>query len=112
MTSTITSDGSPTPRKGGRFGAEDLRIDTSPEVLGMAVGSRHPFPHYPTYNWPLTPHMQGVKRPNEPLGISTRGNQMMLQPPVQGRPAADSYKVRCLSIPFRLDPLTIPEAQG
>ncbi|KAF2660251.1 ARM repeat-containing protein [Lophiostoma macrostomum CBS 122681] len=94
MTSTITSDGSPTPRKGGRFGAEDLRVDTSPEVLGMAVGSRHPFPHFSAYNWPLTPHMQGVKRPSEPLGISTRGNQLVPQLPVQGRTATDSYKLK------------------
>ncbi|KAF2471394.1 ARM repeat-containing protein [Lindgomyces ingoldianus] len=38
MSLNITSDGSPTPRKGSaRFLADDLRVDTSPEVLGLAL---------------------------------------------------------------------------
>lgn len=77
MSFNITADGSPTPRK-ARFLADDLRIDTSPEVLGMAaaVGSR--YQQFPLYrpDPSLTFNMQGMKRP---LGSSAL-NQPLLPP--------------------------------
>ncbi|KAF2688754.1 ARM repeat-containing protein [Lentithecium fluviatile CBS 122367] len=81
MSFNITADGSPTPRKAvGRFAVpDDLRLDTSPEGLGMAVGARHHHQHYPLYrgfNSSLTSNLQGMKRP---LGTSTQHNQMMPQ---------------------------------
>ncbi|KAF2710945.1 ARM repeat-containing protein [Pleomassaria siparia CBS 279.74] len=68
MSLNITSDGSPTPRKGAaRFSvAEDLRVDTSPEGLGMAaVGSRHPLAPY-RFGGPFltSKSQQGLKRLN------------------------------------------------
>jgi hypothetical protein len=86
MSFNITADGSPTPRKAiGRFPVpDDLRLDTSPEGLGLAVGSRYQQQHYPLYrgfNSSLTPNMQGMKRP---LGSSTQVNQMMPQQSVDG----------------------------
>jgi hypothetical protein len=77
MAFNITSDGSPTPRKGpARYNmpSGDLRIDTSPEVLGQASGSsQNYFPHglHPSFGSSLTTNLQGLKRP---LGISTMGN--------------------------------------
>jgi hypothetical protein len=95
MSFNITSDGSPTPRKAmGRFPVpDDLRLDTSPEGLGMAVGSRHQNQHYPYYrgfNSSLTYHQQGMKRP---LGPSTHFNQMVPQQ------AVDGFKVSQVSHP-------------
>ncbi|KAF2269010.1 ARM repeat-containing protein [Lojkania enalia] len=110
----MTTDGSPTPRKNvTRFSmAEDLKVDTSPEGLGLAVGSRHPIPTrmpppdaslYRAYHPSLTNNFQGVKRPNStpdgshPLGSSAHGNLVMLPPPQQplkfgNRTAQDSFK--------------------
>ncbi|KAF1935471.1 ARM repeat-containing protein [Clathrospora elynae] len=80
MSFNITSDGSPTPRKGpSRFAmAGDLRIDTSPEVLGQAVGSMslNYYPFQRAFGSPLTSNMQGMKRP---LGSSALASQPMLQ---------------------------------
>jgi hypothetical protein len=102
MSLNITSDGSPTPRKQSRFPIGDLRVDTSPELLGMAVGSRHPFPsrmHQSTTaqrfgNASLTSATQGVRRPGPtetsvPLMTSTRDNQV--QPTHM---TMEGYKVR------------------
>jgi hypothetical protein len=95
MSFNITSDGSPTPRKGvSRFcrTAGDLKIDTSPELLGQAVGGfsqnhHHPFALYRAFGSSLTANMQGAKRP---LGVSTLGNQHMM---MQQQNAFDGYKV-------------------
>lgn len=97
MSLNITSDGSPTPRKGSaRFSiAEDLRVDTSPEVLGMAVGSRHPLASYRFNNPFLTNTMQGVKRPNSasrPLTSSAYGFQAPL-PTMTAGMGSEAYKV-------------------
>jgi hypothetical protein len=92
MSFNITSDGSPTPRKGpSRFSkAGDLTIDTSPEVLGQAVGgmsqNHYPFTLYRAFGSSLTSNVQGMKRP---LGTSTLANQPM--PPQQH--TFDGYKV-------------------
>ncbi|KAH7112154.1 armadillo-type protein [Dendryphion nanum] len=116
MTHNITSDGSPTPRK-GLFSStsDDLRLDNSPDTVGMVVGSKQHFPlsklnAYTSKNWrsekqPLTSNVQGVKRPNStshdasiPLVTSGRGNHGMLPPQQQyfahsSNPiAADGYK--------------------
>lgn len=80
MAFNITSDGSPTPRKVlTRFNmpSGDLRVDTSPEVLGQINGnsqSYYPFGHYPPFGSSLTSSLQGLKRP---LGTSTMGNVTM-----------------------------------
>jgi hypothetical protein len=94
MSFNITSDGSPTPRKGvSRFcrTAGDLKIDTSPEILGQAVGgfsqNHHPFALYRAFGSSLTANMQGARRP---LGVSTLGNQHMMMPQQN---AFDGYKV-------------------
>lgn len=99
MSLNITADGSPTPRKAqGRFAnmvADQLVVDTSPEVLG-AVGSGYPnSKQYPAHYWPspLTSRVQGVKRP---LNITTtRGNigRPLDQPP-HSASAVDGFKVR------------------
>jgi hypothetical protein len=94
MSFNITSDGSPTPRKGtmrfSRAGA-DLKIDTSPEVLGQAVGSygqnHYPFALYRALGPSLTANMQSGKRP---LGASAQGNQQAMMPQQN---AFDGYKV-------------------
>lgn len=82
MSFNLTSDGSPTPRKNvSRFPVpNDLRLDTSPEVLGFGpIGTR--VGQFPTRYWPgsalLTSNAQGTKR--QALGTSTLGNQMMPQ---------------------------------
>ena len=118
MSFNITSDGSPTPRKGpNRFAmAGDLRIDTSPEVLGQAVGSmsldQYPFAFQRAFGSPLTCNTQGMKRP---LGSSTLGNQL----PLQQHNSFDGYKVsqpdvyyRSSSPSFTSLKLTPAEAQG
>jgi hypothetical protein len=94
MSFNITSDGSPTPRKGvSRFcrTAGDLHIDTSPELLGQAVGgfsqNHYPFALYRGFGSSLTANMQGAKRP---LGVSTLGNQNMVAPQQN---AFEGYKV-------------------
>ncbi|KAJ4314578.1 hypothetical protein N0V94_006405 [Neodidymelliopsis sp. IMI 364377] len=80
MSFNITSDGSPTPRKGpARFNMPpgDLRVDTSPEVLGHAIGNNqnyHAFGFYPSFGSSLTSNLQGLKRP---LGTTTKGNVAM-----------------------------------
>lgn len=83
MSFNLTSDGSPTPRKtGSRLTVPtDLRLDTSPEVLGFGpVGTRTR--QLPSHYWPgstlLTSRVQGAKRPTA-LGSSTFGNQMKPQ---------------------------------
>jgi hypothetical protein len=94
MSFNITSDGSPTPRKGTlRFsrGAGDLKIDTSPELLGQAVGgfsqNHQPFAYYRAFGSSLTANMQGAKRP---FGPSTLGNQ---QNTVSQPHSFEGYKV-------------------
>ncbi|PVH94720.1 ARM repeat-containing protein [Periconia macrospinosa] len=84
MSFNITAEGSPTPRKGvGKFGmAEDLRIDTSPEVLG-AVG----FNHRPLQLLTKPSLTTGVKK--HPLGTS-QGNAM---PPQLNRNGFKNIKV-------------------
>lgn len=83
MSFNITSDGSPTPRKGPpKFSmpTRDLRVDTSPEALGQAVGgiSQHHYPpaFFRTFGQPLTNNVQGVRRP---IGSSALSNQTILQ---------------------------------
>ncbi|KAF2854975.1 ARM repeat-containing protein [Plenodomus tracheiphilus IPT5] len=91
MSFNITSDGSPTPRKGpSRFSkAGDLTIDTSPEVLGQVTGSTHqkhyPYSLYRVFGPSLTSGVQGMRRP---LGASTQGNQSILPLPS----SIDGYK--------------------
>jgi len=102
MSFNLTSDGSPTPRKTvARFpvpGA-DLRLDTSPEVLGFgAVGTRiHPNLCHWFDNLSLTTNMQGLKRPLGPS--SAQGNQILMQPSV------DAFKVSRETIKL-LSPIT------
>ncbi|OAG01800.1 ARM repeat-containing protein [Paraphaeosphaeria sporulosa] len=92
MSFNLTSDGSPTPRKAvSRFPVpNDLRLDTSPEVLGFGPVGTRTRQHPSQYVWPggamLTSNMQGAKRP---LGSSTLSNQMM--PP---QPNIDAYKIK------------------
>jgi hypothetical protein len=73
-----------------RAGA-DLKINTSPEVLGQAVGSygqnHYPFVLYRALGPSLTANMQGGKRP---LGASAQGNQQVMMPQQN---AFDGYKV-------------------
>ncbi|KAH7073883.1 armadillo-type protein [Paraphoma chrysanthemicola] len=92
MSFNITSDGSPTPRKGpARYpmAAGDLKIDTSPEVLGYAVGgfgqNHNSYAYHRAFGSSLTANVQGAKRP---LGTSTLGGQTMM--PQQN--AFESYK--------------------
>lgn len=86
MSFNITSDGSPTPRKGlTRFNMPpgDLRVDTSPEVLGQINGNSqnyHRFGFYSPFGSSLTSNLQGLKRP---LGTSTMGNVAMPSMPQQ-----------------------------
>lgn len=93
MSFNITSDGSPTPRKGpARLSMTgDLKIDTSLDALEQAVGgmSLNQYPHtlYRTFGSSLTSNLQGLKRP---LGTSTLSNQTSL--PQQSE--FDGYKVR------------------
>ncbi|KAF2016420.1 ARM repeat-containing protein [Aaosphaeria arxii CBS 175.79] len=119
MSLNITSDGSPTPRKNRYSIADDLKIDTSAETLGMAVGSRHPFPSrmtaHTSTNWrlgspSLTSNMQGVKRPNStslepsvPLIASNRNNkhpsqQQQLLAKASNRVPVDGYKQASSSV--------------
>ena len=92
MSFNITSDGSPTPRKGPtRLSMnEDLRIDTSPEILEQAVGSlshNHlPLAFYHAFGPQLTSNLQGLKRP---LGPSALANQ----PTSLQQTTFDGYKV-------------------
>jgi hypothetical protein len=69
----------------------DLKIDTSPEVLGQAVGgysqNHYPFALCRALGPSLTANMQGAKRP---LGASTKGNQQVMMPQHN---AFDGYKV-------------------
>jgi len=94
MSFNITSDGSPTPRKGpSRLSAAagDLKIDTTPEVLGQAVRgfgqNRHPYAVHRAFGSSLTANTQGMKRP---IGASTLGNQQAMHPQQN---AFDGYKV-------------------
>jgi hypothetical protein len=95
MSFNITSDGSPTPRKGSTRFSGDLRIDTSPEVLGQAVGSmslnQYPFALRRTFGSSLTTNTQGMKRP---IGSSALGSQ----PVLQQYNSFDGYKVSTLPI--------------
>jgi hypothetical protein len=71
--------------------AGDLKIDTSPEVLGQAVGgfsqNHYPFALYRATGPSLTANIQGAKRP---LGTCTQGNQQAMIPQQN---AFDGYKV-------------------
>jgi len=98
MSFNITSDGSPTPRKGpGRFSmAGDLKIDTSPEVLGQAVAPKrhnhYPYSLYSAFGPSLTSDMQGMRRP---LGASALSNQPPLPPQNSmdgSKPKFDAHK--------------------
>lgn len=108
MSSSITADGSPTPRKATfRPTMEDLRVDTTPEVLG-GVGSRVGY-HLPI-GTPLTVRVQGGKRPLNTT--TTRGNQL---PPVQSnaslmpeRAVLDAHKVSTHPHSLHGPPLTDP----
>ena len=97
MSFNLTSDGSPTPRKAvSRFPVpNDLRLDTSPEVLGFGPVGTRTRQHFSQYVWPgsalLTSTMQGAKRP---LVSLTLGNQMMPQPNI------DAFKVRPIIAPL------------
>ncbi len=79
MAFNITSDGSPTPRKGlARLNMPpgDLKIDTSPEVLGHLSGNSQNYfsgLHH-SFASTLTSNLQGLKRP---LVASTMGNIAM-----------------------------------
>lgn len=92
MSFNIASDGSPTPRKGPtRFPVPgDLRIDTSPEALGQAVGNLslggYPYALQRMFGSALTSNTQGFKRS---LGPSALGNRSLLEPPNP----LDVYKV-------------------
>ncbi|OAL01982.1 ARM repeat-containing protein [Phaeosphaeriaceae sp. SRC1lsM3a] len=84
MSFNITSDGSPTPRKGTiKFPkpAGDLKVDASPEVPDQAVGgfsyNHNPLAFYRSFSSSLTANVQGAKRP---LGPSTLGNQQPAMP--------------------------------
>lgn len=70
--------------------AGDLKIDTSSEVLGQAVGgmnqNHYPYSLYRSSGLSLTSSVQGMKRP---LGPSTLGNQSMPQQQF----SFDGYKV-------------------
>lgn len=110
MSFNITSDGSPTPRKGTiKFPkpAGDLKIDTSPEVLDQAVGgfsyNHNPLAFYRSFSSSLTANMQGAKRP---LGPSTLGNQ---QPAMPQQHSFDGLKVRDLVASLCLD-MTCPSS--
>jgi len=92
MSFNIQSDGSPTPRKGPtRFSkaAGDLKIDTTPEVLGQVVGGfgQHHYPYalHRTFGTSLTANLQGIKRPPGPAPPS---HNMLQQQNV-----FDGYKV-------------------
>jgi hypothetical protein len=80
----------------------DLRIDTSPELLGQAVGgfsqNHYPYALYRALGPSLTANMQGAKRP---LGASTQGNQQAMVPQQK---AFDVYKVS--AAPQKLSPDT------
>ncbi|EUC45676.1 hypothetical protein COCMIDRAFT_26132 [Bipolaris oryzae ATCC 44560] len=83
MSFNIASDGSPTPRKGPtRFPVPgDLKIDTSPEALGQAVGNLslggYPYALQRVFGSALTSNTQGFKRS---LGPSALGNRPLLEP--------------------------------
>jgi hypothetical protein len=109
MSFNIASDGSPTPRKGSaRFSIPgDLKVDTSSEALGQAVGGMS-LDYYPcafqrVFGSALTSNTQGFKRP---LGPSTLGNRPLLQQ----RDSLNEYKVSiprpchfmlCVCLPYR-----------
>lgn len=92
MSFNIASDGSPTPRKGpARFPVPgDLRVDTSPEALGQAVGSmslsQYPSSFHRVFGSTLTSNTQGLKRP---LGPSALGSRSLLEQ----HELLDGYKV-------------------
>lgn len=103
MAFNITSDGSPTPRKvPTRFDMPpgDLRVDTSPEVLGQISGNSqnyYPFGHYNPFGSSLTSSLQGLKRP---LGTSTMSNAAMPSMHQQQQHLGGS-KVSCVArLPF------------
>jgi hypothetical protein len=103
MSFNITSDGSPTPRKGpSRLSAAagDLKIDTTPEVLGQAVRGfgqhHHPYALHRAFGSLLTANTQGMKRP---IGVSTLGNQQAMHPQQN---AFDGYKVSGLPPPAQM----------
>lgn len=94
MAFNITSDGSPTPRKGAsrlNMAAGDLKIDTSPEVLGQVnrqSQSRIPNLLHSFPGSSLTLSQQSQKRP---LGMSTMGNISM--PSAQQQQSLGTLKV-------------------
>ncbi|KAF2203308.1 ARM repeat-containing protein [Delitschia confertaspora ATCC 74209] len=86
MSVNISSDGSPTPRKSStRFStAEDLMADTSPEVMGSAVGTRALYrPHEASQMRALRPlltsNLQGLKRPNSTSQEKLNSSSFMQQ---------------------------------
>lgn len=101
MAFNITSDGSPTPRKGAsrlNVAAGDLKIDTSPEVLGQVNGksqSRLPTSLHSLPGSSLTLSQQSQKRP---LGMSTMGN-ISMPSSAQQQQSFGSFKV---PLPFRI----------
>lgn len=85
MTFNITSDGSPTPRKGPtRFNLPSggLNVDNSPEVLGQVSGnSQNYFPYglHPSFGSSLTSNLQGLKRPFSTCTVANIGVPPMQQ---------------------------------
>jgi hypothetical protein len=101
MAFNITSDGSPTPRKGAsrlNMAAGDLKIDTSPEVLDQVNGqSQNRLPiRLHSLGSSLTLSQQSQKRP---LGMSTMGNISMPSARQQQQQSLGTFKV-CR--PFRI----------
>ena len=102
MAFNITSDGSPTPRKGAsrpNMAAGDLKIDTSPKLLCKANGESQS--HLPiqrqSFGSLLTLSQQSQK---QPLGMSTMGNISM--PSAQQQQSLGTFKVcRPFHIPSR-----------
>jgi hypothetical protein len=92
----------------------DLRVDTSPEVLGHAIVNNqnyHAFGFYPSFGSSLTSNLQGLKRP---LGTTTKGNVAM--PSMQQQHfgsfkvshSASTYPIKhCSSSPFLLHNLRL-----
>ena len=113
MAFNITSDGSPTPRKGAsrpNMAAGDLKIDTSPEVLCKANGESQS--HLPiqrqSFGSLLTLSQQSQK---QPLGMSTMGNISM--PSAQQQQSLGTFKVcRPFRISYDMNKLTGMQGKG
>lgn len=109
MAFNITSDGSPTPRKGpARFNMPSggLNVDNSPEVLGQVNdNSQNYFPCglHPFFGSSLTSNLQGLKRP---LGTSIVGN-IGMPPMQQQQPHFGGFKVSSRPVRSHSSPLLV-----